>query len=173
MLTPSQSKSACRPANPGTYRLQPQRSRKGPMFSSNPSQTQSVSSPVGKGTQRETLMPMLQRIQKGPYIQFSPSTDSHGEIQPTQEPLCLQCPVCRPQSWLRILKNSWGYIIVHCSCSRAMLLNQRPIQGLGRNLPRDLLGATPIPTTHSRSTDWIPNSGLWNRNLPKCHHWTS
>ena len=134
------------------------------MFSSSPSQTQSVSSPFGKGTQRETLMSIFQRIQKGPYIQFQPLHRWSWRNPAPQEPLCLNLGstlAVDTEIFLGLCYSPFQ------PCSRAILLNQRPIQWLGRNPPRDLLGVTPIPTPGSRSTDWMPNSGLWNRNLAK------
>lgn len=115
------------------------------MFSSSPSQTQSVSSPFGKGTQRETLMSIFQRIQKGPYIQFQPLHRRSWRNPAPQEPLCL-----RYSAQTSTLAVDTEIFLGPCyspfqPCSRAVLLNQRPIQWLGRNPPRDLPGAN-IPT---------------------------
>ena len=138
------------------------------MFSLSPSQTQSVSSPVGKGTQRETLMSILQRSQKRLYIQFqslhrqSRKNPAHpGTPVPPLSSVQTSILAVDTEIFLGLLQSISAMFQGHPA--------QRHIQGLGRNPPRDLLGATPIPTSGSRSTDWIPNSGLWNRNLPKCY----
>ena len=125
------------------------------MFSLSPSQTQSVSSPVGKGTQRETLMSILQRSQKRPYIQFqslhrqSRKNPAHpGTPVPPLSSVQTSILAVDTEIFLGLLQSISAMFQGHPA--------QRHIQGLGRNPPRDLLGATPIPTSGSRSTDWIP-----------------